>query len=76
DLNERNVPSQGSKRDIDHRPGENEQDNEQIFDPITFIDRGRIIDSMDKETYLDRWRLCGSKFRAASRGRCCRALSA
>jgi ABC-2 type transport system ATP-binding protein len=29
---------------------------EQISDQITFIDRGRIIDSMDKETYLDRWR--------------------
>lgn len=32
------------------------QDVEQISDQITFIDRGRIIDSMDKETYLDRWR--------------------
>ncbi len=31
-------------------------DVEQISDQITFIDRGRIIDSMDKETYLDRWR--------------------
>jgi ABC-2 type transport system ATP-binding protein len=34
----------------------NTQDVEQISDTITFIDRGRIIDSMDKETYLDRWR--------------------
>ena len=34
----------------------NTQDVEQISDRITFIDRGRIIDSMDKETYLDRWR--------------------
>jgi ABC-2 type transport system ATP-binding protein len=34
----------------------NTQDVEQISDQITFIDRGRIIDSMDKETYLDRWR--------------------
>jgi ABC-2 type transport system ATP-binding protein len=34
----------------------NTQDIEQISDLITFIDRGRIIDSMDKETYLDRWR--------------------
>lgn len=34
----------------------NTQDVEQISDSITFIDRGRIIDSMDKETYLDRWR--------------------
>lgn len=32
------------------------QDIEQISDQITFIDRGRIIDSMDKEMYLDRWR--------------------
>jgi ABC-2 type transport system ATP-binding protein len=32
------------------------QDVEQISDQITFIDRGRIIDSMDKETYLERWR--------------------
>jgi ABC-2 type transport system ATP-binding protein len=34
----------------------NTQDVEQISDQITFIDRGRIIDSMDKEEYLDRWR--------------------
>ncbi|HVW09198.1 MAG TPA: ABC transporter ATP-binding protein [Bryobacteraceae bacterium] len=34
----------------------NTQDVEQISDTITFIDRGRIIDSMDKEVYLDRWR--------------------
>ncbi|HUA01875.1 MAG TPA: ABC transporter ATP-binding protein [Candidatus Aquilonibacter sp.] len=35
---------------------QNTQDIEQISDRITFIDRGRIIDSMDKEAYLDRWR--------------------
>lgn len=34
----------------------NTQDVEQVSDQITFIDRGRIIDSMDKEMYLDRWR--------------------
>ena len=34
----------------------NTQDVEQISDQITFIDRGRIIDSMDKEIYLERWR--------------------
>jgi ABC-2 type transport system ATP-binding protein len=34
----------------------NTQDVEQISDQITFIDRGRIIDSMDKEAYVDRWR--------------------
>src|SRR4029434_8554713 len=35
---------------------QNTLDVEQISDHITFIDRGRIIDSDDKETYLDRWR--------------------
>ena len=34
----------------------NTQDVEQISDAITFIDRGRIIDSSDTETFLDRWR--------------------
>jgi ABC-2 type transport system ATP-binding protein len=34
----------------------NTQDVEQISDHITFIDRGRIIDSSDKETFPDRWR--------------------
>ena len=34
----------------------NTHDVEQISDQITFIDRGRIIDSMDKEMYLERWR--------------------
>src|SRR5690606_25279575 len=34
----------------------NTQDVEQISDRITFIDRGRIIESSDKETFLDRWR--------------------
>jgi ABC-2 type transport system ATP-binding protein len=34
----------------------NTHDVEQISDRITFIDRGRIIDSMDREAYLDRWR--------------------
>lgn len=29
---------------------------EQISDHITFIDRGRIVDSSDKETFVDRWR--------------------
>jgi ABC-2 type transport system ATP-binding protein len=31
-------------------------DVEQISDQITFIDRGRIIDSDEKEIFLDRWR--------------------
>ena len=34
----------------------NTLDIERICDQITFIDRGRIIDSLDKETYMDRWR--------------------
>jgi ABC-2 type transport system ATP-binding protein len=34
----------------------NTNDVEQVSDRITFIDRGRIIDSMDKEIYLERWR--------------------
>jgi ABC-2 type transport system ATP-binding protein len=38
---------------------QNTQDIEQISDQITFIDRGHIIDSMDKEAYLDRWRRPG-----------------
>ncbi|MDQ2991617.1 MAG: ABC transporter ATP-binding protein [Candidatus Eremiobacteraeota bacterium] len=35
---------------------QNTMDVEQISDRITFIDRGRIIASDDKENYLDRWR--------------------
>ena len=34
----------------------NTLDVEQISDQITFIDRGRIIDSDSKEIFLDRWR--------------------
>jgi ABC-2 type transport system ATP-binding protein len=34
----------------------NTLDVEQISDQITFIDRGRVIDSADKESFLDRWR--------------------
>ncbi len=34
----------------------NTHDVEQISDQITFIDRGRIIESSDKEVFLDRWR--------------------
>lgn len=34
----------------------NTRDVEQIADAITFIDRGRIVDADDKETYLHRWR--------------------
>jgi len=34
----------------------NTQDVEQISDQITFIDRGKIIDSDNKEAFLDQWR--------------------
>jgi ABC-2 type transport system ATP-binding protein len=34
----------------------NTHDVEQISDVITFLDRGRVIDSSDKETFFDRWR--------------------
>jgi ABC-2 type transport system ATP-binding protein len=34
----------------------NTLDVEQISDQITFIDRGRIIDTDNKEMFLDRWR--------------------
>jgi ABC-2 type transport system ATP-binding protein len=34
----------------------NTVDVERISDTITFIDRGRVVDSADKETFLDRWR--------------------
>ena len=34
----------------------NTVDVERISDRITFIDRGRIVDSDDKEDFLDRWR--------------------
>lgn len=35
---------------------QNTLDVEQISDQITFIDRGRIVNSSDKESYLQRWR--------------------
>jgi ABC-2 type transport system ATP-binding protein len=34
----------------------NTQDVEQISDQIVFIDRGRIIDAKDKESFLEQWR--------------------
>ena len=34
----------------------NTVDVERISDRITFIDRGRIVDSGDKEDFLERWR--------------------
>ncbi len=35
---------------------QNTLDIEQVSDQVTFIDRGVIVDSADKEEYLDRWR--------------------
>ena len=34
----------------------NTKDVEQLSDQITFLDRGRIISSKDRETFLDQWR--------------------
>lgn len=34
----------------------NTQDVEQLSDSITFLHKGKLLDSQDKETYLDRWR--------------------
>lgn len=46
----------------------NTQDVEQLSDCISFLHKGRLIDSQDKETYLDRWRrvLCTGIHDAAS----------
>ena len=46
----------------------NTLDVEQISDQITFIDRGRIIDSDDKEVFLDRWRRLSARRRPRARG--------
>jgi ABC-2 type transport system ATP-binding protein len=35
---------------------QNTQDVEQICDYITFIDDGRVIESADRDSYIDRWR--------------------
>jgi ABC-2 type transport system ATP-binding protein len=34
----------------------NTQDVERICDQIAFIDRGRLVDARDKESFLERWR--------------------
>src|SRR5690606_32878559 len=39
-------------------------DVEQISDQITFMDQGRIIESRDKETFVDRWRRIRLEFPA------------
>ncbi|TQV86936.1 ABC transporter ATP-binding protein [Aliikangiella coralliicola] len=33
----------------------NTQDVEQLSDQITFIDRGKVVNSQDRETFLERW---------------------
>ena len=40
----------------------NTQDIEQLSDSISFVHKGKLLDSQDKETYLERWRriLCTS----------------
>ena len=45
----------------------NTQDVEQISDLIAFIDRRQIIDSRDKETFLDSWRRLRSHRKSTSR---------
>ncbi len=44
----------------DHRSvlfsSHNTQDVEQLSDTITFLHKGKLLDSQDKEIYLDRWR--------------------
>jgi len=40
----------------------NTQDVEQISDLITFINRGEILESEDKESFLDRWRRLSIEF--------------
>ena len=45
----------------------NTLDVEQISDQITFIDRGRIVDSNDKEVFLDRWRRLSPRRAEATR---------
>jgi ABC-2 type transport system ATP-binding protein len=34
----------------------NTQDIEQLSDSISFVHKGKLLDSQDKETYLERWR--------------------
>ena len=43
----------------------NTLDVEQICDQIVFIDRGRIVDSGDKEAFLERWRRLSLELPAA-----------
>lgn len=44
----------------------NTQDVEQISDLITFMDRGRLIETQDKETYLESWKRLRLEVSAAS----------
>lgn len=51
----------------------NTQDIEQLSDSITFLHKGKLLDSQDKETYLDRWRriLCTGDINSADLGIAC-----
>jgi ABC-2 type transport system ATP-binding protein len=51
----------------------NTQDIEQLSDSITFLHKGKLLDSQDKETYLDRWRriLCTGDINSAVLGISC-----
>jgi ABC-2 type transport system ATP-binding protein len=48
----------------------NTQDIEQLSDSITFLHKGKLLDSQDKETYLDRWRriVCTGDINSAGLG--------
>ncbi|MDX2207149.1 MAG: ABC transporter ATP-binding protein [Gemmatimonadales bacterium] len=48
---------------------QNTLDVEQVADRIAFIDRGRIVDTGDKESYLDRWRRVRLALPAAVEGK-------
>lgn len=51
----------------------NTQDIEQLADSITFLHKGKLLDSQDKETYLDRWRriVCTGDIHSSGLGIAC-----
>ncbi len=51
----------------------NTQDIEQLSDSITFLHKGKLLDSQDKETYLDRWRriVCTGDINSSALGVAC-----
>lgn len=48
----------------------NTQDIEQLSDSITFLHKGKLLDSQDKETYLERWRriMCTGEIHSSGLG--------